>query len=54
MSDDQSQAVFNFGDANITFGGSVVLGDQVGVSGGVVYGDVVMGAGAKAEDADDE
>ncbi|MFF1358674.1 hypothetical protein [Streptomyces sp. NPDC058297] len=52
MSNDK--AVFNFGDANITFGGSVVLGDQVGVSGGVVHGDVVMGAGAKAEDTDDE
>ncbi|MFD8932001.1 MULTISPECIES: hypothetical protein [Streptomyces] len=54
MTDDKSRAVFNFGDSNITFGGSVVLGDQVAVSGGVVHGDVVMGAGAKTEDADDE
>lgn len=54
MSDNKSGAVFNFGDSNITFGGSVVLGDQVAVSGGVVHGDVVIGAGAKTEDADDE
>ena len=54
MSGNKSGAVFNFGDSNITFGGSVVLGDQVAVSGGVVYGDVVMGAAAKTEDADDE
>ncbi|MFE5007311.1 hypothetical protein ACFRJ3_22135 [Streptomyces sp. NPDC056696] len=54
MSDSKSQPVFNFGDSNITFGGSVVMGDQVAVSGGVVHGDVVMGAGAKAEDADNE
>ena len=47
MSGSNGGAVFNFGDAEITFGGSVVLGDQVGVSGGVVNGDVVMGAGAE-------
>ncbi|MFD9886911.1 hypothetical protein ACFWZT_36245 [Streptomyces alboflavus] len=43
---DKGRAVFNFGgDSEITFGGDLVLGDQVVVSGGVVYGDVVMGAG---------
>ena len=42
--------VFNFGDgAEIKFGGSIVMGDQVGVSGGVVHGDVVLG---KAQDQD--
>ncbi|MFG2500030.1 hypothetical protein ACGFSB_17690 [Streptomyces sp. NPDC048441] len=51
---DKSRVVFNFGDAEITFGGDIVLGDQVGVSGGVVYGDVVMGAGVKTEETDDE
>ncbi|WP_181650543.1 hypothetical protein [Streptomyces sp. WAC00263] len=56
MSDDKSRAVFNFGDGNITFGGSVVLWDQVAVSGGIVHGDVVMGGGAGAgtEDTDGE
>ncbi|MEU1448084.1 hypothetical protein [Streptomyces mirabilis] len=54
MGDSKSSAVFNFGDGNITFGGSVVLGDQVAVSGGVVHGDVVMGAGASTQDTDDE
>lgn len=54
MSDSNNRAVFNFGDSEITFGGDIVLGDQVGVSGGVVYGDVVMGGEAKAEDTDDE
>ncbi|MFD7476257.1 hypothetical protein ACFV8Z_29925 [Streptomyces sp. NPDC059837] len=58
MSDSKSGAVFNFGDSNITFGGSVVLGDQVAVSGGIVHGDVVMGGGAGAgagtEDTDGE
>ncbi|MFE5193417.1 hypothetical protein ACFQ93_06855 [Streptomyces sp. NPDC056601] len=54
MSDSKSQPVLNFGDSNVTFGGSVVMGDQVAVSGGVVHGDMVMGAGVKAEGADDE
>lgn len=54
MSDSKSGAVFNFGDGNITFGGSVVLGDQVAVSGGVVHGDVVMGSGVNTEDTDAE
>ncbi|MGW0833414.1 hypothetical protein [Streptomyces prunicolor] len=47
MSGDNGGAVFNFGGGEITFGGSVVLGDQVGVSGGVVNGDVVMSAGTE-------
>jgi hypothetical protein len=34
---------FNFGGTPV-IGGSVVLGDSHGVSGGVVYGDVVLGA----------
>ncbi|NMI60225.1 MULTISPECIES: hypothetical protein [unclassified Streptomyces] len=54
MSDSKSGAVFNFGDSNVTFGGSVVMGDQVAVSGGVVYGDVVMGSSSKTETTDDE
>ncbi|MEV4447266.1 hypothetical protein [Streptomyces mirabilis] len=54
MSDSESGAVFNFGDSDITFGGSVVMGDQVAVSGGVVQGDVVMGSSSKAETIDDE
>ncbi|MFF3148570.1 hypothetical protein ACFVRU_44380 [Streptomyces sp. NPDC057927] len=54
MSDSKSGAVFNFGDSNITFGGSVVMGDQVAVAGGVVHGDVVMGAGVGTEDTDGE
>ncbi|WP_405617843.1 hypothetical protein [Streptomyces sp. NBC_00076] len=54
MGDNKSGAVFNFGDGDVTFGGSVVLGDQVGVSGGVVYGDVVMGEGVSTEDTDSE
>ncbi|WP_309030670.1 hypothetical protein [Streptomyces alfalfae] len=49
---EQDRTVF-FGDSNVTFGGDIVLGDQVGVSGGVVYGDLVMGGGART-DADDE
>ncbi|MEU5901423.1 hypothetical protein [Streptomyces venezuelae] len=49
---DNNGAVFDFG-GNVTFGGDIVLGDQIGVSGGVVYGDVVMGGGAST-DADDE
>ncbi|MCX4610159.1 hypothetical protein [Streptomyces mirabilis] len=54
MGDNKNAAVFNFGEGDITFGGSVVMGDQVAVSGGVVYGDVVMGSGAKSEDTDGE
>ncbi|MEU9537475.1 hypothetical protein [Streptomyces mirabilis] len=53
MGDNKSAAVFNFGEGDITFGGSVVMGDQVGVS-GVVYGDVVMGSAATSEDTDGE
>ena len=53
MSGNSSGAVFNFGDGDVTFGGSVVLGDQVAVSGGVVIGDVVM-SGPTAEDTDSE
>ncbi|WP_405615655.1 hypothetical protein [Streptomyces sp. NBC_00076] len=52
MGDNKNGTVFNFGDGEVTFGGSVVLGDQVGVSGGVVYGDVVMGEGGSTEDTD--
>ncbi|MEU8034046.1 hypothetical protein AB0C13_36535 [Streptomyces sp. NPDC049099] len=48
-------AVFNFGDdVEIKFGGSIVLGDQVGVSGGVVHGDVVLGGKQQDQDKDDE
>ncbi|MFD0415833.1 hypothetical protein [Streptomyces sp. NPDC127108] len=51
---DKSRAVFNFGDdSEITFGGDLVLGDQVAVSGGVVHGDVVMG-GSPATRADED
>ncbi|MFF9410010.1 hypothetical protein ACF1B0_31460 [Streptomyces anandii] len=53
MSDSKTGAVFNFGDAEITFGGSVVMGDQVAVSGGVVNGDVVMGASVESKDDDE-
>ncbi|MFD9861266.1 hypothetical protein [Streptomyces alboflavus] len=50
---DKSRAVFNFGDdSEITFGGDIVLGDQVVVSGGVVHGDVIVG-GRADEDTDD-
>ncbi|WP_392966899.1 hypothetical protein [Streptomyces sp. LN245] len=54
MSDSQNGAVFNFGDGGITFGGSVVLGDQVAVAGGIVHGDVVMGASANTLHDDNE
>ncbi|WP_190329393.1 hypothetical protein [Streptomyces venezuelae] len=50
---DNNRAVFDFGDS-VTFGGDIVLGAQVGVSGGVVYGDVVMGGGASTDAEDDE
>ncbi|MCT2589369.1 hypothetical protein LHJ74_05370 [Streptomyces sp. N2-109] len=53
MSDEKSSTVFDFGNASVTFGGSVVVGDQVGVTGGVVYGDVVVG-GPAAESSEDE
>jgi hypothetical protein len=47
--------VFNFGDdAEIKFGGSIVMGDQVGVSGGVVHGDVVLGGKAQDQNEDGE
>ncbi|WP_432108086.1 hypothetical protein [Streptomyces sp. AA1529] len=35
---------FTFSGANASFGGSQVLGDQTGVSGGRVIGDVVLGS----------
>jgi len=47
--------VFNFGDgAEIKFGGSVVMGDQVGVSGGVVHGDVVLGGKPQDQDQNED
>ncbi|MEE1783897.1 hypothetical protein PUR71_13400 [Streptomyces sp. SP17BM10] len=45
-------AVFIFGDGvEVKFGGSIVLGDQTIVSGGVVHGDVVVGG--KPQDRDE-
>ncbi|ATL28729.1 hypothetical protein [Streptomyces formicae] len=52
---EKNRAVFDFGDANVTFGGPIVMGDQVGVSSGIVHGDVVMGGSANTSaSADDD
>ncbi|GHE12385.1 hypothetical protein [Streptomyces alanosinicus] len=44
-------AVFNFGSGSIHVGGSLVGGDQHGVSGGQVTGDVHLGGGTVGEEA---